>query len=127
MITSLDQFCINVSDLERAVRFYEQALGLAVTHRIEIPGVSEVVLAGAGGSRIQLARHHDHEGAIDHGNALWKLYLNTDDCAGLYARAIEAGAEAVSPPQLLAQWQVTAAFIKDPDGYQIEILQHHAQ
>jgi len=42
MKTSLDQFCINVSDLERSVRFYEQALGLTVTHRIEMPnaGVS---------------------------------------------------------------------------------------
>ena len=126
MKTSLDQFCINVSDLERSVRFYEQVLGLTVTHRIEIPNVSEVVLAGASGSRIQLARHHDHEGAIEHGNALWKLYLNTDDCAGLYRRAIEGGAEAVSPPQRLEQWSVTAAFIKDPDGYQIEILEQHA-
>jgi len=26
MKTSLDQFCINVSDLGRSVRFYEQAL-----------------------------------------------------------------------------------------------------
>lgn len=81
MKTSLDQICINVSDLERAVRFYEQALGLAVTHRIEIPGVSEVVLAGAA---------------------------------------------AVTPPQRLEQWPVTVAFIRDPDGYQIEIIEQHA-
>jgi lactoylglutathione lyase len=126
MKTSLDQICINVSDLERAVRFYEQALGLAVTHRIEIPGVSEVVLAGASGNRIQLAWHHDHEGAIDHGNALWKLYLDTDDCAGLYQRAVEAGAQAVTPPQRLEQWPVTVAFIRDSDGYQIEIIEQHA-
>jgi predicted enzyme related to lactoylglutathione lyase len=68
----------------------------------------------------------DHEGAIDHGNALWKLYLDTDDCAGLYQRAIEAGAQAVTPPQRLEQWPVTVAFIRDPDGYQIEIIEQHA-
>jgi len=125
MKTSLDQFCINVSDLERSVRFYEQALGLTVTHRLEIPNVSEVVLAGAGGNRMQLAQHHDRSGPVEHGTALWKLYLATDDCAALYARALAGGAEAVSGPQHLAQWNVTVAFFKDPDGYLFEIVQQH--
>jgi lactoylglutathione lyase len=125
MKTSIDQYCINVSNLERSLHFYEKVLGLEVTHRIEIPNTSEVVLAGASGNRIQLAWHHDQEGPIDHGNALWKLYLATDDCRGLYQRAIEAGSEAVTPPQRLERWPVTAAFIKDPDGYLIEILEHH--
>ena len=47
MKTSVDQTCINVSNLERSVHFYEKVLGLEVTHRIEIPNTSEVVLAGA--------------------------------------------------------------------------------
>ena len=125
MKTSVDQYCINVSNLERSVHFYEKVIGLEVTHRIEIPNTSEVVLAGAGGNRIQLAWHHDHSGPIDHGNALWKLYLRTDDCRGLYQRAIDAGCESVTPPQRLDRWPVTAAFVKDPDGYLIEILEHH--
>jgi predicted enzyme related to lactoylglutathione lyase len=108
MKTSLDQYCINASNLERSGHFYERVLGLEVTHRIEIPNASEVVLAGAGGNRIQLAWHHDHEGLIDHGNAFWKLYLTTDDCRGLYQRATEAGSESVTPPQRLDRWPVTA-------------------
>ena len=125
MKTSLDQYCINVTDLERSVEFYEKVLGLEVTHRIEIPNVSEVVLAGDDGNRIQLAWHHDHEGAIDHGNAFWKLYVQTDDCKGLYQRAIDAGTKSISEPVRLEDWPVTAAFIEDPDGYQIEILESH--
>jgi lactoylglutathione lyase len=124
--TSVDQFCIHVSDLNRSLRFYEQALGLAVTHRIEIPNVSEVVLAGESENRIQLAWRHDQCGAIQHGDALWKLYLATDDCRGLDERALAGGAEAVSAPQRLERWPVTAAFVKDLDGYLIEILEHHA-
>ena len=127
MKTSLDQYCINVSNLERSLAFYEEVIGLEVTHRIEIPNVSEVVLAGADGNRIQLAWHHDHEGPIDHGNAFWKLYLSTDDCEGLYKRAIDAGCESISPPERLERWPVTAAFISDPDGYQVEIPQHHEE
>ena len=127
MKTSLDQYCINVTDLERSVAFYEKVIGLEVTHRIEIPNVSEVVLKGADGNRIQLAWHHDQKGPIDHGNAFWKLYLNTDDCEGLYRRCIEAGMESISAPERLQDWPVTAAFVSDPDGYQVEILQHHAE
>jgi lactoylglutathione lyase len=115
-----------VSDLERSLRFYEHGLGLAVTHRIEIPNVSEVVLAGASGNRIQLAWRHDQRGPIRHGDALWKLYLATDDCRALYQSALAGGAESVSAPQRLERWPVTAAFVKDPDGYLIEILEHHA-
>jgi lactoylglutathione lyase len=125
--TSLDQYCINVTDLGRSVAFYENVLGLEVTHRIEIPNVSEVVLKGADGNRIQLAWHHDHEGPIDHGNAFWKLYIKTDDCEGLYQRAVDAGAKSIMEPQRLDRWPVTAAFIEDPDGYQVEILQHHEE
>ena len=126
MKTSLDQYCINVSNLERSVGFYEKVLGLEVTHRIEIPNASEVVLAGANGNRIQLAWHHDHKGPIDHGNAFWKLYVNTDDCRALYQRAIDAGSESIAAPARLERWPVTAAFVKDPDGYQVEILEYHA-
>jgi lactoylglutathione lyase len=123
MKTSIDQYCINVSDLEKSVHFYETVLGLEITHRIEIPDVTEVVLSGEDGNRIQLAWHHDHEGPIDHGNAFWNL--STDDCEGLYRRCIDAGAESISAPERLADWPVTAAFVSDPDGYQVEILQHH--
>ena len=46
-----------------------------------------------GDNRIQLAWHHAHEGPIDHGNVLWKRYLETDDCRDLYQRAIDVAVE----------------------------------
>ena len=127
MKTSIDQYCINVTDLEKSLAFWETALGLTITHRIEEENFTEVVLAGEDGHRIQLASHHDKTDPIEHGNGFWKLYLNTDDCAGLYQRCMDAGAESVMAPQLLEQWPVTAAFVLDPDGYTIEILEHHAE
>ena len=127
MKTSIDQYCINVTDLDRSVHFYETVLGLKVTHRIETPGFSEVVLGGESGNRIQLAKHHDQDGPIEHGNGFWKLYLDTDDCEGLYRRCMEAGIESISPPERLEHWPVTVAFVKDPDGYTVEIVQHHAE
>lgn len=125
MASRLGQYCINVTDLERSEEFYTKVCGLTVQDRIQITGVREVVLAGEEGGRIQLACHEAHTGPIDHGNAFWKLYVYTDDCKAMYDRAIAAGSESLVEPQKLDRWPVTAAFVTDPDGYQVEILQRH--
>jgi lactoylglutathione lyase len=126
MENSLGQYCINVADLERSVAFWEGVVGIPVQSRTDIPGAREVVLqAEVGGSRIQLAQHDDLDGPIDMGTAMWKIYVDTDDCQALYDRAVAAGCESVTPPQVLDRWPVTVAFVKDPDGYLIELLQNH--
>jgi lactoylglutathione lyase len=126
MENTLGQYCINVSDLERSVSFWQDVVGIPVQSRTDIPGAREVVLqAEVGGSRIQLAQHDDNDGPIDMGTAMWKIYVDTDDCRALYDRAIAAGCESVTPPQELDRWPVTVAFVKDPDGYLIELVQNH--
>jgi lactoylglutathione lyase len=123
---SLGQYCINVTDLDRSVEFWSEVIGIPVQSRTEIPIAKEVVLqAEIGGSRIQLAQQLDQDGPIDMGSAMWKLYVDTDDCQALYDKAIAWGCESVSEPQQLDRWPVTVAFIKDPDGYLIELLQNH--
>jgi lactoylglutathione lyase len=126
MENSLGQYCINVSDIDRAVEFWEGVVGIPVQSRTDIPNVKEVVLqAEVGGSRIQLAQHLDRSDPVDMGTAMWKLYVDTDDCQALYDKAIAAGCESVSAPQQLDRWPVTVAFIKDFDGYLIEFVQNH--
>lgn len=127
MKVSVDQYCINVSDLDRSVDFYENTLCLKITHRVEEKEFREVILGGESGNRIQLAWQRSHKGPIEHGNAFWKLYLQTDDCKGLYQRCIDAGAESVMEPAQLEHWPVIAAFVKDPDGYLVEILETHGE
>lgn len=126
MPTTVGQYCINVTDLERSVRFYTDIIGLKVQTRTQIPNVDEVVLAAdVGGGRLQLAQHLDRSGPIDHGDALWKIYMIVDDCADVHQRAVDAGFESTMAPERLERWPVTVAFIVDPDGYSIELMQHH--
>ena len=115
-----------MSDLERSIRFYEDVIGVSVQMRVEGDGVTEVVLGGQrGGGQLQLAHHHDHDGPIEHGNALWKIYFSVDDVHDVHRRVVEAGGIAEDSPQRLERWPATIAFVRDPDGYLIELLQVH--
>lgn len=120
----LGQYCITVTDLKRSETFYSDVLGLRVQQRIEIEEAHEVVLGSEGSdATIQLAQRKDQRGPIEHGQALWKHYLYTDDLKGTYKRAIEFGCDSVMEPKELEEWPVIVAFIKDPDGYLIELIE----
>ncbi|HET6951526.1 MAG TPA: VOC family protein [Acidimicrobiales bacterium] len=120
----LGQYCLNVTDIERTLAFYE-LLGLTCTSRTDIPHALEAIVEQPGrGSKLQLAQQRDQDGPLRMG-AMWKLYVNTDDCAGLHQRAVDAGHRSVLAPMRLDRWPVTIAFVADPDGYQIELVQRH--
>jgi len=126
MVSILAQYCINVSDIEKSIEFWDGVVGIPLQSRTEIPNAKEAILQSPhGGSRMQLAQHLDHEGPIDMGSAMWKLYVNTDDCQALYDKAIAAGCESVSAPARLERWPVTMAYVKDRDGYLIEFVEYH--
>ena len=100
MVSILSQYCINVSDLERAIEFWEGVIGIPVQSRTDIPNVKEAVLQSpAGGSRMQLAQHLDQEGPIDMGTAMWKLYVNTDDCVALVRQGDRCGVRVGVAPE----------------------------
>ena len=122
----LGQYCINVTDLDASVRFYE-TLGLTNTSRTEIPNAFEAIMENEGlkGGKLQLAQQKEQSGPINHGNAFWKLYVNTNDVETQYRRATEAGYQSESAPTRMDRWPVTVAFLRDPDGYLVELVQRH--
>ena len=93
----LGQYCINVTDLDRTVAFYE-AIGLTNTSRTDIPQAREAIMEDAGGKggKIQLAQQLANEGPIDMGSAFWKLYVNTNDIGTMYRAALDFGVESVT-------------------------------
>ncbi|NIR39812.1 MAG: VOC family protein [Actinobacteria bacterium] len=126
MTQILSQFAINVRDMDRALEFWRDVCELPVVNRVETPTFVEVMLQSEhGGSRLQLAHHFDDDDPIEIGTGIWKIYVNTSDCRGLYDRAIAAGCESVSEPTKPDQWPVTLAFVKDFDGYLVELVEHH--
>lgn len=123
MTASLGQYCLNVADLERSVAWYS-ALGLECTSHTEIPDAFEAIMEHpATGGKLQLAQQKAQQGPVDLGNAFWKLYVNTPDIAVTFQSALDLSAEVVSVPQMQDRWPVSIAFVKDPDGYLVELVQ----
>ena len=126
MATTVGQYCIYVSDIEASERFYTEAIGLKVQSRTEIDDVHEIVLAAdVGGGRLQLAERYQGGQPIDHGFALWKIYMIVDDAQATYEAALAAGATSQMEPAPLDRWPVTVGFVIDPDGYLVELVQYH--
>lgn len=120
----LGQYCLNVTDIEASIAFYE-LLGLTCTSRTEIPHAREAIVEAPGTrGKLQLAQQADQDGPVRMGS-MWKLYVNTDDCDGLHRRAVDAGHPSLVAPMRLDRWPVTIAFVGDPDGYQVELVQRH--
>ncbi|HYD09400.1 MAG TPA: VOC family protein [Acidimicrobiales bacterium] len=124
MSVSIGNVAVFVSDLTRSEAFYT-ALGLEVIARIETPRYREVIVRNAAeGSQLMLATDAEHGGPVQP-SGFWKVYLATDDAAGLYRRALEAGGTSVAEPYRLEQFNITIGMVADPDGYVVELGQRH--
>jgi lactoylglutathione lyase len=126
MTSWVGQYCIYVSDLERSVAFYE-ALGIPNSTRTEIEQAREAVMANDDkGGRLQLAMALPATGEpIQMGNAFWKLYVATNDIDKMFADAVAAGATVESAPERMERWPMSVGFVRDPDGYLVELTQRH--
>lgn len=126
MKSRVGQYCINVTDLERSARFYSEVMGLEIQQRIEIPAAWEIILGSSDSDgKIQLAQQKEQKGPINHGDAFYKLYIYTDDCRAAHDAAVAFGCKSTMAPQELKEWNCTVAFVADPDGYAVEIVQTH--
>jgi lactoylglutathione lyase len=123
MTTSIGNVAISVASLERSISFYTQVVGLHVLATIDTADVREVIVGTEQvGTQLMLAEHTNNSRPI-RPSGIWKVFVNTEDLDGILRRANDAGAELVDGPIFLERFGLHLAFVKDPDGYLIEIGQ----
>ena len=110
---------INVSDIDRAVKFYQDALDLQVVReKVDPEGRFKIVFMGDGvtGHRLELTCLYDHPQPYELGENEIHLALTTDDLDAAHARHEAMGCICYENPKM------GIYFIEDPDGYWVEIV-----
>src|SRR5262245_36875582 len=118
---------IRVGDLERSLRFYCEVLGMQLLRRTDYPsGRFTLALVGYGPEDANTVVELTHNWDTDHyelGTGFGHVALGVDDlyatCDVLRAR----GAKIVREPGPMKHGGSEIAFIEDPDGYRIELIQ----
>jgi lactoylglutathione lyase len=113
-----------VSDLDTTVEFYENVLGLGYAREfVDQDGVTNYFVDGESGAKIQFKHDENRETPVDSGT-LDHLAVAVEDVAATAERAVEEwGSEVVDGPRDLEDHGVRVAFVTDPEGYTVEIVQ----
>ena len=118
---------LRVGDLDRSLRFYCDVLGMRLLRRNDYPG-GRFTLAFVGyGSEedtavLELTHNWDTE-RYQLGDAFGHVAISVDD---IYRRCDELrakGAKIVREPGPMKHGSTEIAFVEDPDGYRIELIQ----
>jgi lactoylglutathione lyase len=118
---------LRVGDLERSLQFYTSVLGMKLLRRKEYPeGRFTLAFVGYGPESEQAALELTHNWdtkAYEIGSGYGHVALEVDDayaaCAGIKARGGTVTREA-GP---MKHGTTVIAFVQDPDGYKIELIQ----
>ena len=107
----------NVADLDKAMRFYEQALGLRELRR-KTSDEHIIVYMGNDESsfELELTWLKDHPQKYDIGEEEFYLAFRTDDFEAAHKLHEEMGCICMENPKM------GIYFIMDPDGYWLEIV-----
>ncbi len=124
---------LRVVDLDRSLAFYVDALGMRELRRKDYPeGRFTLVFIGydneASNTVIELTYNWD-KGSYDHGDAFGHIAIGVLDIYAVTERLESMEVKITRPPGPMkfkaneAEAPSIIAFIEDPDGYKIELIQ----
>jgi lactoylglutathione lyase len=116
---------IRVRDMEVSLRFYVDGFGMTVFDRFDVPvrRVSGAYIGYGGfdrGGLLELTHKWDD---LDIVPGTTHFAIGVPDVAAAIASLERAGAKITMPPTILVAGGPAVAFIADPDGYPVELIQ----
>jgi lactoylglutathione lyase len=119
---------IRVVDLEKSIRFYRDGLGFQIVSRNDYPDgkFTLVFLKAAGdeedGPAIELT-HNWETDKYERGNAYGHVAYQVESIDDVQARLKKNGFDLSWGPGRTPNGARSMAFVDDPDGYEIELLE----
>lgn len=121
---------IRVFDEQRSVEFYQQAFDLNIAERLDFESFTLVYLSNAENSfELELTINKERTTAYDLGDGYGHFALCVDNLETEHEKLQALGYQ----PRDIVEFNRDGAllakffFVKDPDGYEIEVLQQHGR
>ncbi|HUZ28769.1 MAG TPA: VOC family protein [Solirubrobacteraceae bacterium] len=118
--------CYRITDIERSVAFYN-ALGFSEIGRLPIRDEAINVFMGLPEDgpepRLELTYNVGRQEPYEIGTGYGHIAITTPDLDGALGRLAEQGIEPERPPYTVRDGGSRLCFVRDPDGYRIEILE----
>jgi lactoylglutathione lyase len=119
---------IRVRDLEKSLKFYSNLLGMKVLRQRDYPtGKFTLAFVGYGDEAdhtvIELTHNWEQAEPYNLGTAFGHLAIGVPDVYKACDRLAAAGVKIPRPAGPMAHGGSVIAFIEDPDGYRIELVQ----
>jgi len=119
---------IRVLDLDKSIEFYNKHLGMKVLRKTDYPdGKFTLAFIGYGDEAnntvIELTYNWDQKEPYDLGNAFGHIALGVPDIYKTCSELEKAGVKIPRPPGPMKHGKTVIAFIEDPDGYKIELIE----
>lgn len=116
---------IRVKDIEKSLKFYQEVLGLKLLRTMELKDSTLYFISDERECcTIELTHNHKlPEGGYSQGNYFGHLAFDTDDLDKFTEIVKLNDLEYVWPPFYIKEGGPRIAFINDPDGFSIEIIE----
>ena len=117
---------LRVGDLDKSINFYTDVLGMQLLRQKEYPkGEFTLAFLGYGPESENPALELTYNWGKDNyeiGTGFGHIAINVEDVYKAVEQAKEKGAEVMREAGLMSAGDTILAFLKDPDGYEIELL-----
>jgi lactoylglutathione lyase len=117
--------CYRITDIDRSVAFY-RALGFEEVRRMPIRDEAVNVFMNmpedGDEPRLELTYNFGVD-SYDIGSGYGHVAITTDDLDARLAQLAEQGIEPEKPPYTVREGGSRLCFVRDPDGYRIELIE----
>ena len=118
---------LRVGDLDRSLLFYTEVLGMDLLRRKDYPsGRFTLAFVGYGDESDTTVLELTHNWDTSHyelGSAYGHIALGVDDIYTTCAAIAAKGGRVVREPGPMKHGNTVIAFVEDPDGYKVELIQ----
>ncbi len=118
---------LRVGDLDRSLSFYTEILGMRLLRRQDYPeGRFTLAFVGYGdedANTVLELTHNWDTASYELGNAYGHIALAVPDAAAACAEIKARGGKVVREAGPMKHGSTVIAFVEDPDGYKIELIE----